>query len=207
MSGFSQEYWQQNYQDPKTIDGIGNVKDHSQYLKAYFNLEGFEVNSIIDLGFGLGYLMKELKRAFKPRHLTGIEPSPFAFKKMKCPGAQLLPMDLVTWASTPMKGKQIYDLAVLNSVLQYLSDKELRFVLPILAQRARYVYLTVPTDIEYQRQHKELDFKDSWARVRTRGHYQRLLRPHFTFVSCRIIESRHFYDDSTTPFQDLLFRF
>ncbi len=207
MKGFSPTYWQENYQDLKTIDGIGNVKDHSQYLEAFFNLEGFEINSIIDLGFGLGYLMKELKRTFKPRHLTGIEPSEFAFKKMKCPGAQLLAMDLVTWAQTPMKGKQIYDLAVLNSVLQYLSDKELKLVLPILARRARYLYLTVPTDIEYRRQQSELDFKDSWARVRTRKHYQRLLRPHFTFVSCRILESRHFYDDSTTPFQDLLFRF
>jgi len=207
MKPFDQSYWDTHYQDIKTIDGIGNVKDHSRYLLAYFNIEGFNPESMVDLGFGTGHLMKEMARALKPRRIEGIEPSPPAFQRMKMPRAKLHHEDLVTWARNPARARWAFDLGLCTSVLQYLSDKELKEVLPIMAQRCRYVYLTVPTDIEYKRQQSELQFSDSWARVRTRAQYQKLIRPHFTFISSRILESKVFYDDSTTEFQDLLFRF
>lgn len=207
MKPFDQNYWDEQYRDLKTIDGIGNVKDHSRYVAAYFNLEGFNVESMVDLGFGLGYLMKEFARTFKPRRIEGIEPSEHVFKKMRMKNAKLYQEDLLTWATHPNRARWAFDLAICNSVLQYLSDKELKIVLPVLAQRCRYLYLTVPTDVEYYRQQSELEFADPWARVRTREQYQRLLKPHFTFISSRILESKIHYDEKTTPFQDLLFRF
>ena len=207
MKPFDQSYWDTHYQDIKTIDGIGNVKDHSRYLTAYFNIEGFKPESMVDLGFGTGHLMKEMARALKPRRIEGIEPSPPAFKRMKMPKAKLHQEDLVTWARNPARARWAFDLGLCTSVLQYLTDKELKEVLPIMARRCRYVYLTVPTDIEYRRQQSELQFSDSWARVRTRARYQKLIRPHFTFISSRILESKVFYDDTTTEFQDLLFRY
>lgn len=207
MKPFDQSYWDQNYTDLKSIDGIGNVKDHSRYLSAYFNLEGFEVESLVDLGFGYGHLLKEMVRTFKPHRVEGIEPSPPAFKRVKLSGAKLYQEDLLTWCQHPSRPKTKFDLGVSNSVFQYIPDRELKLILPLLAQRVRYLYLTVPTDIEYQRQHAELEFQDPWAIVRTRAQYHKLLRPHFTFISSRMLESKHFYDDQTTPFQDLLFRF
>lgn len=207
MKPFDQSYWDTHYQDIKTIDGIGNVKDHSRYLLAYFNIEGFTPESMVDLGFGTGHLMKEMARALKPRRIEGIEPSPPAFKRMKMPLAKLHHEDLVTWARNPARARWAFDLGLCTSVLQYLTDKELKEVLPIMAKRCRYLYLTVPTDIEYKRQQSELQFSDSWARVRTREQYQKLIRPHFTFISSRILESKVFYDDTTTEFQDLLFRY
>ena len=207
MKPFDQSYWDTHYQDIKTIDGIGNVKDHSRYLLAYFNIEGFTPESMVDLGFGTGHLMKEMARALKPRRIEGIEPSPPVFKRMKMPLAKLHHEDLVTWARNPARARWAFDLGLCTSVLQYLSDKELKEVLPVMAKRCRYLYLTVPTDIEYKRQQSELQFSDSWARVRTREQYQKLIRPHFTFISSRILESKHFYDDTTTEFQDLLFRY
>jgi hypothetical protein len=206
MKAFEKEYWQTNYSDLKTIDGIGNVKDHSRYVAAYFNLEGFEVESLIDLGFGMGRLLKEFNRVLKPRRVAGIEPSEFIYKKMKLPGAKLRQMDLLSWAQDP-KEKWVYDLAILNSVLQYIPNKDLKFILPILSRRTRYLYLTVPTEIEYERQSSELSFKDDWAIIRSQKEYLQLLRPHFTFISSRMLESKHFYTPESTPFQDLLFRF
>ena len=206
MKAFEKEYWQTNYSDLKTIDGIGNVKDHSRYVTAYFNLEGFEVESLIDLGFGMGRLLKEFKRALKPRRVAGIEPSDYMFKKINLAGAHLRQMDLLSWAQDP-KEKWVYDLAILNSVLQYIPDRDLKIILPVLAQRARYLYLTVPTEIEYERQKSELSFKDDWAIVRSQKEYLKLLRPHFTFISSRMLESKHFYAEHNTHFQDLLFRF
>ncbi len=206
MKAFEKDYWQTNYSDLSTIDGIGNVKDHSRYVASYFNLEGFEVESLIDLGFGMGKLLKEFNRVLKPRRVAGIEPSEYVFNKMKMPKAQLRQMDLMTWAQDP-KEKWIYDLAILNSVLQYIPNRDLKIILPTLARRTRFLYLTVPTEIEYERQKTELSFKDDWAIVRSQKEYLKLLSPHFTFISSRMLESKFFYSAHNTPFQDLLFRF
>ena len=206
MKAFEREYWQTNYSDLKTIDGIGNVKDHSRYVASYFNLEGFEIESLIDLGFGYGKLLKEFTRTLKPKKVVGIEPSDYIFKKMKMRQARLIHCDLLSWAQNP-KEKWIYDLAILNSVLQYIPNHDLKEILPILAQRTRYLYLTVPTDIEYERQKTELSFEDKWCKVRSQKEYLKLLRPHFTFISSRMLESKFYYTSHTTPFQDLLFRF
>lgn len=198
-------YWRTQYSDPKTIDGIGNVKDHSAYLKAFFNLEGFNVESVIDLGFGTGHLLKEMVRTFKPIYAEGIEPSAHVFKKFRHADVSTKHTDLYSWTQTPHR--KIFDLGICTSVLQYLSDKEIKEILPVLSKRVRYLYLTVPTDVEYQRQDKEMHFKDPYAKARSREWYQKNFRPHFTFLSTRLLESKHYYDETTSPFNDLLFRF
>ena len=73
-----------------------------------------------------------------------------------------------------------FDLGICTSIFQYLTDKDLKEIIPILSERIRYLYLTVPTDIELGRQISELDFKDEYAIHRSREKYQRLLKPHFT---------------------------
>jgi len=92
-------------------------------------------------------------------------------------------------------------------VFQYLTDKELKEIIPVLSKRIKFLYLTVPTNVELGRQVSELEFKDEYAIHRTREQYQKLLRPHFTFVSARVLESKHFFNEETTPFTDLLFRY
>jgi trans-aconitate methyltransferase len=206
MKPFERQYWKENYSDFKTIDGIGNVKDHSRYVKSYFNLEGFGIESLIDLGFGHGHLMKEFDRVFKPRRVTGIEPSEYVFKKIKFPKARLLQTDLLSW-SEDKKENWIYDLGICNSVIQYIKTPDLKKIFPILAKRVRYLYLTVPTNLEYDRQKTELDFVDRWAIHRTQKQYLNLFKDHFTIVTSRILESKYHFDESNTPFQDLLFRF
>ena len=206
MVVLNKHYWDLNYSEPKTIDGIGNAKDHSRYLSAFFNIEGIQITGIIDLGFGTGHLFKEMLRTFKPIRAAGLEPSTYIFKKFKAPkGVQIFNQDILSWAKT--KNKTTYDLALCTSVLQYLSDQELKVALPVIARRVSYLYLTVPTDVEYRRQKSELKFSDPYARIRTRKQYLKLLAPHFTFLSTRILESKHFYDEDNTPFNDLLFRF
>lgn len=205
MANFTKAYWDTQYEDIQSIDGVGNAKDHSRYLSAFFNLEGFNVESMIDLGFGTGHLFKEMYRKFNPHRVMGIEPSTHVYKRFKAPWARTQQMDLLTWGRT--KDKSTYDLGLCTSVLQYLSDKELKEVIPVMSRRIRYLYLTVPTDIEYERQSVELKFTDPYAKQRTRSRYHLLFRPHFTFLSTRVLESQYFYDERTTPFNDLLFRF
>ncbi len=214
MTKFDKTYWEKNYSDPMSMDGIGNAKEHTRYLKSFLDVEQVQITSIVDLGFGYGHLFREMLKAFIPYKAVGIEPSPYAFKKarpdklrpVESTDLKLYEEDLVSWCRKERKNNT-FDLGICTSVFQYLSDKELKEVLPIIAQRVRYLYLTVPTDVELGRQVSELDFKDEYAIHRSREKYQRLLRPHFTFVSSRVLESKHFFDEESTLFTDLLFRY
>ncbi|MBT6325876.1 MAG: hypothetical protein HOJ35_07895 [Bdellovibrionales bacterium] len=64
--GFSAKYWSDNYNDPNSMDGIGNAKDHVRYLKALLTLDNVKINSIIDFGFGKSVLLKEMIRDLIP---------------------------------------------------------------------------------------------------------------------------------------------
>jgi ubiquinone/menaquinone biosynthesis C-methylase UbiE len=214
MSKFDKTYWDKNYSDPMSMDGIGNAKQHVQYLESFFAVEHIDVSTIVDLGFGYGHLFRQMMRTFKPHTAVGIEPSPYAFKKARPDKFRPVPStelklyeeDLLTWCRTKRKDNT-YDLGICTSVFQYISDKDLKEIIPVLSKRIKYLYLTVPTDVELGRQISELDFKDEYAIHRSREKYQRLLRPHFTFVSARVLESKNFFNEETTSLTDLLFRF
>lgn len=198
-----------------SMDGIGNAKDHVRYLKAFFSVEHVEIESVIDLGFGYGHLFREMLRAFTPYRAVGIEPSPHAFKKarpdkwrpVESTKLKLYEEDLLSWCQTDRKKANTFDLGICTSVFQYLSDKDLKIVLPILAQRIKYLYLTVPTNVELGRQVSELEFKDEYAIHRTRDEYRKLISPHFTFISARVLESKVHFNEESTSFTDLLYRF
>jgi hypothetical protein len=201
------------------MDNIVNAKEHALYLKAILDLEYVDVSSVIDLGFGLGILFKEVLNTFKPYRAHGIEPSSHPFdlvSKKKLTNIEstklsLDKIDLVTWAkkeSAKASSRQkTFDLGICTSVFQYLSDDEIEFVLPVMAKRVRYLYFSVPTNLELIRQVEDLEFKDEYAIHRTREKYLKLLRPHFTFVSSRLLESRLHFTEENTNFTDLLFRF
>jgi len=214
MTTFEKTYWDKNYSEPMTMDGIGNAKDHAKYFKSYIDIEHVDISTIVDLGFGYAHLFREMLKTFKPHTAVGIEPSEYAFKKAKIdklrPVAstdlKLFNEDLLTWCRTNRKNNT-FDLGMCTSVFQYISDKDLKEILPVLAKRIKYLYLTVPTDVELQRQISELDFKDEYAIHRTREKYHKLLRPYFTFISSRVLESKHFFNEETSPFTDLVFRY
>ncbi|MFA7614569.1 MAG: class I SAM-dependent methyltransferase [Candidatus Caldatribacteriota bacterium] len=213
MSGFKEDYWKQNYSEPQTMDAIGNAKDHVAYIKAYFNLENVDISSIADLGFGHGVLFRKVMKAFLPYKALGIEPSEFIFKKAQVekwrpvPSTELtlLNIDLKTWCQ--QSEDHIYDLGICMSVFQYIKDQDLKLILPVLAKRFRYLYFTVPTDIEYKRQLEDHQFADPWAIQRTQSQYLKLIRPYFTFVSNRILESKLYFDETNSHFSELLYRF
>ena len=213
--GFSKDYWEVNYADAEEMDNIVNKKEHAAYMKAIFALEAVDVSSVIDLGFGLGILFEEVLKTFMPYRAHGIEPSKHAYdivvkkdiRPVESTKLVLENTDLVSWATKEMKREKIFDLGLCTSVLQYLSDEEIKIVMPVLARRIRYLYLSVPTDLELKRQIEEVEFKDEYAIHRTREKYLKLIGPHFTFISSRLLESKIHFDDETTSFTDLLFKF
>lgn len=213
MSGFTKEYWDKNYSDPLSMDAIGNVKEHLAYIKSFFALENVDISSIADLGFGHGVFFKKLMKTYLPYKALGIEPSLHIFKKASVskwkPVASteldLLNIDLKSWCA--QKEDHVFDLGICMSVFQYLPTKDLKLILPVLALRFKYLYFTVPTDIEYQRQLEDHDFTDTWAIRRSQGEYLRLIRPYFTFVGARVLESKLHFNEENTPLTDLVYRF
>jgi hypothetical protein len=214
--GFTRQYWADTYDAPETMDGIYNATRQAAALKAQFDAEYVEIGSLFDFGFGLGYLFRAMINAFIPHTVVGIEPSPHAFALMQndrlsdvsTTDVTLLPTDLFTWCHHGERAEvEPLDLGICTSVFQYLSDPELVAVVPLLAQRVKYLYLTVPTDEELEYQSRELDLDDRYAFSRTREEYRDLLREHFAIISNRLLESKVHFDVETSSFNDLLFRF
>jgi hypothetical protein len=211
--GFSQAYWDKNYCEPEHMDGIGNAREHARYLKAYFDLEQVEIKSLIDFGYGLGHLSAALIKVFRPWRFAGLEPSSFAyergkkrierFKEIK---THLQQMDICTWVSKQNAQARWFDLGICTSVLQYMSDQEIAQALPTMARMTRYLYLTVPTDRELDKQINVLKFHDDLAIRRSREDYLEMLRQHYTLVSGRIWESKVHFDESSSELSDLLYR-
>ena len=209
--GFSKEYWDKNYSEPEDMDGVFNAKNHALYLKNFFDLENVKVKSMIDLGHGLGYLLREFHKTFSPQTAWGIEPSEHAFstsqKLLKPYDIKLENPDLLSWCSKQWRGNKAIDLGICTGVIHYLPEEEIKQILPVLAKRIRYLYFSVPTNRELDRQISEMDFFDPYAQRRSKSKYYNLLKPYFTIVSSRVLESKNFYSAENTQFTDLLFRF
>lgn len=196
------------------MDCIGNASEHAKYIKAFFELEKVDVSSVADFGFGYGYLFQKVMKAFLPYKALGVEPSKTAFDRAKkrklspveSTNLRLLNIDLVQWCEQKDGPKNSFDLGICTSVFQYLDEKTLAFVVESLSRRIKYLYLTVPTDKELDRQIEELEFDDKYALRRSRQFYKKVIGAGFTNISSRIWESKAKFDEETTLFTDLLYR-
>lgn len=215
-NGFSKNYWDKNYSEPEEMDGIVNANLHAKYIKHFFEVDYVDVSSVIDFGFGLGHIFEHVLKEFMPFKAHGIEPSDFAYqqvvsRKIKPAPSTKLKLeqkDLVTWAKEQSNvSDKWFDLGICTSVFQYLSDEEIEMVIPVMAKMTKYLYFSVPTNIELKRQVSDLEFHDEYAISRTRKKYYDFLSKHFTFIGSRILESKYHFNQENTFFTDLLFRF
>ena len=105
------------------------------------------------------------------------------------------------------KKDQLPDLPVRWGVFQYVETEEVEQVIPLMAQKAKYIYFSVPTDVELLLQKNEVKFFDRYAIWRERDYYYDLLKNDFAFVSTRVLESKQFFDNKKSLFTEDLFRF
>jgi hypothetical protein len=214
MKAFEREYWDQNYSEPDTMDCIGNAKQHTRYLKTFLDLELIDVSSIIDLGFGYGHLFQKMMKAFIPYKACGLEPSQYAFDKASKRKLRPVPStdlklyneSIEDWCKRTDSQRERFDLGICTSVFQYLEEGILEEILPVLSRRIKYLYLSVPTDLELDRQVEDLKFHDKYALRRSREFYRRILCKDFTNISSKIWESKFYFNEETTLFTDLIYR-
>ena len=208
---YGRHYWKTVYQRPGDMDGISNYKEHCRYLKSIFDLENIEIESVVDLGCGFGHILGELVRRFNPQTMIAVEPCAFALRQAKDRNSRYKEISFANktiqqWCTAETKKKHTFDLGVCQSVLQYVSTAELKWLIPILAKKFRYLYLTVPTSHEYTLQRVQEGFTDPFAYRRSKEAYRTLLKPHFTFVGSRLLESKTHNNLNTTLFKEILFR-
>ena len=123
-SGFTQAYWEENYSELTSMDGIVNAKQHARYVRALMSLETVDVSSIIDFGFGMGYMFKEFLACFKPYRAFGIEPSESVFNEVKnkkltdieSMNLKIKNIDLITWSEKIAPKQKSFDLGICTSV-------------------------------------------------------------------------------------------
>lgn len=214
---FEEEYWQKLYDDPDSMDGIGNAQDHLNYIKSVFEIEKIPITSIIEFGFGMGVMLEQLVKFYNPYLVVGIEPSKFIYKKLDQDKFQINESIRLKFQNCDLQDflekeqakrkPRVFDLGVCMSVFQYVDNETLESIIPLMARQCHYLYLTVPTNNELKWQEDELDYHDHYALRRSRSYYQKILRKNFTFVSSRILESKHHFDEAETSFSDLLYRF
>ncbi len=212
--GFGPQFWSDNYDQPQLMDGVFNAAEHARYIRASFEVLGTIPNSVADFGFGTGHMLAAVVRELKPYKIGGIEPSAVVFSSGKAlieqaaapTNSALTQTDLSSWCELNDHARHRYQLGLCMSVLQYLNDGELQQVLPVLARRLKWLYLTVPTAEEARWMKAREGFDDAYAIERTQAELREWLRPHFEPVSARILESRVTLEASDSPFTDHLFR-
>ncbi len=206
-SVFEKTYFDQIYDEESCIDGDYNARDHAKYLKAQLDLQNIEIDSLIDLGFGKGALLYQTQKLLKPSKIDGIDISYFAYERLKAKSwAQS--WNLQNTAIEDYKwGNRIWDLAICNSVLQYIKEKGLETSIEQMAKHVKYVYLHVPSQEDYKKLQQKVDFVDPFAFLRPNAYYHSVFSRHFVFVSWGILESKYFQSYQNSKFFDSLYRF
>ncbi len=194
------------------MDAIGNAHEHATYIGSFLKIENVVARSVIDLGCGYGYLLKAVITEINAKKAAAVEPSEYAYdramkvlKDSPCK-IKMHSEGLLDWLDHTKSGP-VYDLGLCTSVFQYLTDDELQKVVSGISRKVRVLYLTVPTAPELKRQRVEHGFNDRYAYRRSAKFYKQIISESFTFISGRLLESKHFYGEKNTPFTDLLFRF
>lgn len=214
-AGFGPQYWERLFAHPERMECVGNADLHGAYLRASLAVEMVSVRSVLGIGVGLGALFAEVLQTFSPRKALAIEPSQWAFSRLdaqalkptKSTNLRVQKQDLVSWCLAESPGWERFDLGLCTSVFQYLTESEIETALPVMAERIGHLYFTVPTDRELELQQEECALSDPWAHARSAEWYRDRIAPHFAVVSGRILQSRIHFDEASSPFTDLLYRY
>lgn len=212
-NGFGDDYWDALYKRATHIDGFSNGAEHAAYLKSLMYLDMVVVSSIADLGFGPGHLFSAFVQSFQPSRALGLEPSTVAFDRLDKSAfdvegvcLKLLNTDVRTWTQRRPDGWTYFDLGVATSIFQYLSDRHFEEVVPVLAARFQWLYVTIPTTAEYAFMKGQSGFHDPWAHSRSADYYRRVFSQHFHFIGSRLLESKRAFKSTQSPFTEDLFR-
>ncbi|MBC7982639.1 MAG: class I SAM-dependent methyltransferase [Candidatus Obscuribacterales bacterium] len=134
------------------------------------------VDRILDVGCGLGWYARPLKKLFPTAHYTGTEFSEYLCNKK----------GWIHGSVVNLKLKGQFDLVICADVLQYLNNRDAERAIGNLAKWCRGVlYFHVPTKRDWQ-ENVDPSGTDSNVQLRSALWYQRQLRKHFVHAGCGV---------------------
>jgi SAM-dependent methyltransferase len=163
---FDAGYYAKWYNDAERADIAGRAL---RFVLSYIDHMDTEIDTVLDLGCGVGLWKKALARQARGVRYTGVEVSPYLCKKYGWHKGD---------ASSYSPGRS-FDLVVCQGVLQYLPDQECAQAIENLARLAkRFLYLEVLTtgDAEEVCCPEGTDFE---VHVRDAAWYARRINRHF----------------------------
>jgi 2-polyprenyl-3-methyl-5-hydroxy-6-metoxy-1,4-benzoquinol methylase len=134
------------------------------------------VKRILDVGCGLGWYERPLKRVFRDASYTGTEISEYLCKQK----------GWIHGSLTDIKLKGEFDLVICADVMQYLNNRDAQKAIGNLAKWCRgALYFHVPTKRDWQ-ENVDPTGTDTNVYLRSATWYQNQLRKFFTHAGCGI---------------------
>lgn len=170
---FDQEYYDRYYLSPKTR--VISAEEHSHLARFVFEFakyNGIEINSVLDVGAGIGLWKRWIAKNSKNTTYTGTEVS-----KVMCLEHGHLNKDIARW-----RDRTQHDLVICQGVLQYLPDPD---VAPAIANLAAmcgglfYAEITTRLDL---RERTDKERTDSKIFIRNGSYYKGILQKSFVQV-------------------------
>lgn len=160
---FDKAYYDRYYRDPRTrASSPQEATRRAAFLCAYLLYLEIPVHRVLDIGCGLGQVLKSIQRRFPDAHCVGVEVSDYLCERYGWPKASV----------TSYRAKVPFDLVICNDVIQYLDDAEAEKAITNLARLCRdMLYLGVLTKEDWD-QHCDRDRTDGKAYLRKAGWYR-----------------------------------
>jgi len=142
MDNFQKEYYEQTNLCDKNFAKIAAEQER---LKEIINIIPSDVNSLLDVGCGNGFIVNFLKKIDKYKKLVGLDISSVALKSVKTEKVQ------GSVENIPFKDKS-FDLVMCLEVLEHLSEKNFQKGISELQRVSKkYILITVPNKESLER--------------------------------------------------------
>lgn len=170
---FDQAYYDRFYLSPKTR--VISAEEHARLARFVFDFakyNGIEIESVLDVGAGIGLWKRWIAKHAKKVQYTGTEVS-----KVMCKEHGYLNKDIARW-----RDRKTHDLIVCQGVLQYLPDPDVAPAVANLAAMSRgLLYAEITTRLDL-RERTDKDRTDSNIFIRNGSYYKGILQKHFIQV-------------------------
>lgn len=191
---FDSAYYRRYYEDPETR--IYDRARHAHLIEGVLGLLawlGWPVQSVLDIGAGVGWWKDWLRAHRKGVRYLGTELEPAICKRYGH-----LQADIRTW-----RAPERFDLVVCHGVLPYVDDRSLPGAIENLAESCEgFLYLEAITKQDLG-VNVDTELTDTRVHRRPGSVYRRLLRPHFRQVGAGLWVKRDaaqvFYELEVPP--------
>ena len=167
---FDKRYYDRFYRNPNTrAASKADAERCADFIGAYLRHLEIPVKRVLDMGCGLGHMLRRMKKPFPAATCDGVEYSPYLCEKYGWEQSSI--MDFET--------RRTYDLVICNDVVQYLNDQDAAVALRKLSGLTRYALFFSALTSEDWADVADRERTDDRVYMRTASWYRRRLRRDF----------------------------